>query len=251
MEFLIISLLFSNVAFSFIVGSILCVVLCNFIYYYYTIKNEFDFTEADTTNLHFAVRIIKNILLGLVIINIFFTICISLLTISNQFEELISEGSYPKLTASYGIISLEYFILGLIHFAQSLSRFSKDKAVGSIFHILMGIFAFYIQIRYKHTRLHHDFIGLLLMTLPFRSIQFVGLEYVIDSMCYEYTFHRDPYDFDSLVKNYRGVISSVIAFCCLIELFSRILIKNIENIDGYNIQLNTKSINNNEDIYAK
>ena len=93
----------------------------------------------------------------------------------------------------------------------------------------MGVLIFYLQLKYKSERLHHDFLGVALQMFTLRPIQILGMLYTLDHILLVYAPLRNSFDFADLMVNTRMYVVPLLFFYCGIELMTKILRYAIRN----------------------
>lgn len=173
-----------------------------------------------------AIRVSKNIALAGISATVATSIAYCIPSLSSQFDELFSGTTWPHMFASPTVISLEYMTPGLIHLTRALQKLSQLDISGVAYHAFNGYAGVWIAFNdYRNAasgempRLHHDFQGILLQILPFRPLQLIGAEYLIDSYLYNYVGDRG-YDFSNIMMDYYKVILPALAVASLMQLTS-------------------------------
>lgn len=84
------------------------------------------------------------------------------------------------------VVFTEYAALGLLHGYQAFTRWESGKKAPAAFHSLAAILGFVFPSYYLNheMRLHHSNYGLLMMSLPWRPLQYLGSLITYDSFLY-------------------------------------------------------------------
>jgi len=213
-----------------IVSCILVPSLLSILYYYPSFKQlKYEFTKYEIINT------IRNILAIGCFVNMLLMLIVCAVNWSAQLKDLFTEGEWPQLDAPVIQITIEYYMLGILHIFQALCRLdltnNKKRIPHVLFHIGVAVMAFYVQTKYQSTRFHHDFLGILLMAIPLRPFQLVGFLYLVDSMCNDYSSTRTG-NFDNLVVNNFSLMFPLILLACFFELCTKYVLYKVKTSDN-------------------
>lgn len=111
------------------------------------------------------------------------------------------------------VVFAEYAFVGLVHLGLAIHNYIKGDKQNALFHLFAAGLAFMFPIYYwnNEMRLHHSFLGLILMALPFRATKFIGSVITFDSSLY-LLGKRSNFDFMNIFWGnfplYAGTLSS-------------------------------------------
>lgn len=131
---------------------------------------------------------------------------------------------YPILTVGFNwsvslpfqtkpVVFAEYAFVGLVHLGLAIHSYIKGDKKNGLFHLFAAALSIIFPLYYwnHEMRLHHSFLGLILMALPFRSMKFIGTAITFDSSLYMFSPHRGNFDFMNILWGnfplYAGTLS--------------------------------------------
>lgn len=98
------------------------------------------------------------------------------------------------------VVFLEYATLGVAHAALGVRYLLKKDRVKAGFHFSAAALSIGIPLAYllpgQELRIHHSFLGLMLMLIPARPIQIFGTCVTLDSMLYFTGYNKSSYEYD-------------------------------------------------------
>jgi len=99
------------------------------------------------------------------------------------------------------IVFLEYAVVGLIHLGLGVYHSIKGDKEKAAFHYVTAAVSIIFPIYYwnNEMRLHHSFLGLILMALPFRTMKWIGSVITLDSSMYMLMKNRHDFDFMNIL----------------------------------------------------
>ncbi|MBS0629274.1 MAG: hypothetical protein JSS30_03510 [Verrucomicrobia bacterium] len=99
------------------------------------------------------------------------------------------------------IVFLEYAFVGLIHLGLAIHNYIKGDKQNSLFHLFTAALSIIFPLYYwnNQMRIHHSFLGLILMALPFRTMKWIGSAITLDSSMYMFMANRHDFDFMNIL----------------------------------------------------
>jgi len=84
------------------------------------------------------------------------------------------------------VVFAEYATVGAVHLGLAAKNLKKEDKQKALFHLFSGALSFIFPTYYwnNQMRLHHSFLGLILMATPYRPAKFIGSVITFDSSLY-------------------------------------------------------------------
>ncbi len=99
------------------------------------------------------------------------------------------------------VVFLEYAFVGLIHLGLAIHHYIKGDKQTCLFHLFASAMSIIFPLYYwnHEMRIHHSFLGLILMALPFRTMKWIGSAITFDSSMYMFMQNRSNFDFMNIL----------------------------------------------------
>lgn len=117
---------------------------------------------------------------------------------------IITVGFNWKVTLPFQtkpVVFAEYAFVGLVHLGLAIYNYCKGDKKNSLFHLFAATLSIIFPLYYwnHEMRIHHSFLGLILMALPFRAMKFIGSAITFDSALYMFSPARGNFDFMNIL----------------------------------------------------